>query len=44
MILKTMISMVINSSLTHIAIQINSENSKDVLIIEYRNYLTIDSN
>ena len=36
--------MVINSSLTHVAIQINLENSNDVLIIEYGNYLTIDSN
>ena len=36
--------MVINSSLTHITIQINLENSKDILIIEYGNYLTIDSN
>ena len=36
--------MVINSSLIHIAIQINLENSNDVLIIEYGNYLTIDIN
>ena len=44
MILKTITPKVINSSLTHIAIQINLENSKDILIIEYGNYLTIDSN
>ena len=36
--------MVINASLTHIAIQINLENSDGVLISEYGNYLTIDSN
>ena len=44
MVLKTITLMVINSSLTHITIQINLENSKDILIIEYGNYLTIDSN
>ena len=42
--LKAMTPMIINPSLIHIAIQINLENSKDILIIEYGKYLTIDSN
>ena len=43
-ILKWIISMVFNPSLTHIAIQLNLENSNDILLIEYGQYLTIDSN
>ena len=37
---KMFIPMIINPSLTHVAIQLNLDNSNDVLIIEYGNYLT----
>ena len=41
--LKLMIPMLINPSLTHVAIQINLEETKDILIFEYGQYLTEDS-
>lgn len=40
---KMFIPMIINPSLTHVAIQLNLDNSNDVLIIEYGKYLTQDS-
>ncbi len=40
---KTFIPMVVNPSLTHVAIQLNLENTDDILIIEYGQYLTKDS-
>lgn len=36
--------MVVNPSLTHIVIQLNLEDTNDILIIEYGQYLTEDSN
>ena len=43
-VLKTFTPMVFNPSLTHVAIQLNLENTKDVFIIEYGEYWTKDSN
>ena len=42
-ILKNFIPSIYHPSLTHIAIQLNLENCKDVLIIEYGQYITEDS-
>ena len=42
-ILKNFIPSIYHPSLTHIALQLNLENNKDVLIIEYGQYLTNDS-
>jgi len=43
--IKIFTPMIINPiSLTHVAIQLNLENSEDILIIEYGNYLTQDNN
>ena len=42
-ILKKFIPMIVNPSLSHVAIQLNLENSKDILIIEYGQYLTEES-
>lgn len=42
-LLKSIVPMVINPSLSHVAIQLNLEDSKDVLIIEYGQYLTEES-
>ncbi len=41
---KMFTPMVINPSLTHVAIQLNLEHSGDILIIEYGQYITTDSN
>jgi hypothetical protein len=35
--------MIVNPSLSHVAVQLNLENSKDILIIEYGQYLTKES-
>ncbi len=40
--LKCFVPLIINPSLTHIAIQLDLENSEDILIIEYGQYLTED--
>jgi hypothetical protein len=42
-LLKTLTPMIVNPSLTHVAVQLNLERTKDVLLIEYGNYLTKDS-
>lgn len=42
-ILKMFVPMIVNLSLSHVAIQLNLENSKDILIIEYGQYLTEES-
>ena len=41
-ILKIFVPLIYNPSLSHIAIQLDLENSEDVLIIEYGQYLTED--
>ena len=41
---KVITPMVVNPSLTHIAIQLDLEDTDDILIIEYGQYLTEDSN
>jgi len=43
-IFKMFTPMIINPSLTHVAIQLNLEHSGDILIIEYGEYITTDSN
>ena len=43
-VLKVFTPMIVNPSLTHVAVQLNLERTKDVLLIEYGNYLTKDSN
>jgi len=43
MIAKGITPMVFNPSLTHVAIQLNLEDTKDIIIIEYGQYLTKDS-
>lgn len=43
-ILKCLTPMLFNPSLTHVAIQLNLENTNDILIIEYGEYFTKDSN
>ena len=42
-IAKMMTPMIFNPSLTHVAIQLNLEGTKDIIIIEYGQYLTKDS-
>lgn len=39
-ILKMFVPMIVNPSFSHVAVQLNLENSKDILIIEYGQYLT----
>ena len=41
-LLKCLVPLIFNPSLTHIAIQLDLENSEDILIIEYGQYLTED--